>query len=134
MQEWEPPAVIAVTPVRPLTATGVDELVVVPLPSWPEELRPQHLTVPVVSRAHECRPAGRDRATAVRPLTATGVDEFGGAAVAQLARIVEAPAFDGPVFGARRRSGSRRGSTAATPVRPLTATGTDVLVVVPLPS
>jgi hypothetical protein len=31
------------------TTTGVNELVVVPLPSWPDSLSPQHSTVPVVT-------------------------------------------------------------------------------------
>ena len=42
-QVWEPPAVIAPTPLpRPLTATGVRRFVVVPSPSWPKMLLPQH--------------------------------------------------------------------------------------------
>src|SRR6516225_2720043 len=51
-----PPAAIPTTPPRPLTATGVDELVKVPLPSWPNRLRPQHLTVPSVIATHEWSP------------------------------------------------------------------------------
>ena len=39
-------------PLNPETATGVEELVVVPLPSWPKLFRPQHLTVPSVISAH----------------------------------------------------------------------------------
>ena len=38
-------AAIAVMSARPVTGTGVGELVVVPLPSDPEELLPQHSTV-----------------------------------------------------------------------------------------
>jgi len=34
------------------TRTGMDELVLVPLPSRPELLAPQHLAVPVASNAH----------------------------------------------------------------------------------
>jgi hypothetical protein len=39
--------------VMPDTSTGVDLEVVVPSPSWPMLLLPQHFTVPSVSRAHE---------------------------------------------------------------------------------
>ena len=47
------PAVIAVAPARPLTATGMGELVVVPLPSCTVGVVPQHLTVPPESSTHE---------------------------------------------------------------------------------
>src|SRR5262245_8392011 len=51
------PAPIAVTPaLNPLTATGVTLGVVVPSPSWPAELLPQHFTPPVVVSAHVCDP------------------------------------------------------------------------------
>ena len=36
--EWRPPGMIAVTAVRPLTATGTDVLVFVPLPTCPDQL------------------------------------------------------------------------------------------------
>ena len=45
------PAEIWVTPERPLTLTGVEESVVVPSPSWPALLYPQHVMVPPVRRA-----------------------------------------------------------------------------------
>ena len=61
---------------RPLTTTGVDELVVVPFPNWPSPLLPQHLAVPFANNAHEW-PSPAEIATAlVRPLTTTGVDEL----------------------------------------------------------
>ena len=47
---------MAVTPLKPETATGVDELVFVPLPSWPLELYPQHSTVPFISCAQVSLP------------------------------------------------------------------------------
>jgi hypothetical protein len=48
-----PPAEIEATPeVRPATFTGVRLLVVVPSPSCPAELLPQHLTPPEVVSAH----------------------------------------------------------------------------------
>jgi hypothetical protein len=50
---WLGPAAIAATPLSsPLTATGVNRLVVVPSPSWPEEFEPQHFTPPPVVSAH----------------------------------------------------------------------------------
>src|SRR5437870_5195093 len=51
-----PPAATATTPPRPVTLTGVDELVVVPLPSCPYALLPQHLTVSLVNDAQEWAP------------------------------------------------------------------------------
>jgi hypothetical protein len=53
---WTLPAEMACTPVRPLTATGVISVVVVPLPSWPRALSPQPRTVPPVSSARPNRP------------------------------------------------------------------------------
>ena len=34
------------------TATGVDELLLLPFPSWPLSFKPQHLTAPVATFAH----------------------------------------------------------------------------------
>jgi len=39
----------------PTTVTGVERLVVVPSPSWPEPLAPQHLTAPPESSAQVCK-------------------------------------------------------------------------------
>ena len=67
---------MATTPVRPDTDTGVSELVVVPLPSWPEVPRPQASTVPVEVRA---RPWSSPAAMATMPDspdTDTGVSEL----------------------------------------------------------
>src|SRR5450432_2448960 len=51
-QVWEPPVAIATTvPAKPTTETGTSELVVVPLPSWPLVLVPQHERRPFVSSA-----------------------------------------------------------------------------------
>src|SRR3990172_8874048 len=47
------PAAIAPMPLaRPETSTGLLLSVVVPLPSWPEPLEPQHLTPPSLVSAH----------------------------------------------------------------------------------
>src|SRR2546428_5554873 len=54
-QVWKTPAAIAATPPpRPETSTGAWRSVVVPSPSWPERLKPQHLTPPALVSAHEC--------------------------------------------------------------------------------
>ena len=51
-----PPAAIATTgPPRPTTSTGVRLPAVVPLPSWPERLRPQQLTPPAIVSAQVCQ-------------------------------------------------------------------------------
>src|SRR5690348_14818199 len=49
---WCHPAVTTVAPVSPVTATGAVDAVVVPFPSWPDVLFPQHQTPPSVSTAH----------------------------------------------------------------------------------
>ena len=69
------PAEIWVTPVRPLTLTGVEESVLVPSPSWPDWLSPQHLTVPPARRAQVWSLPAEIWVTPVRPLTLTGVEE-----------------------------------------------------------
>src|SRR5947207_792874 len=64
---------MAVAPARPLTSTGAGALVVVPFPSCPAKLSPQHLTVPPPSSAQVCL-YPQDTATASSiPTTATGV-------------------------------------------------------------
>src|SRR5207244_2492391 len=51
-----PPAAIATTPlVRPDTSTGLLLSVVVPSPSWPLSLAPQHLTPPAPVTTHVWR-------------------------------------------------------------------------------
>ena len=47
----------------------------VPFPSWPLPLKPQHLAVPFANNAHECSPPAAIATAFVRPLTTTGVDE-----------------------------------------------------------
>ena len=96
-------------PPGPLTWTGVDESVVVLLPSWPLLLSPQHHTVPSVLTAQVCSVPAAALATVVRvpvppgPLTWTGVDAVGGGVVAELAFVVEAPAPGGAVGFDRAR-------------------------------
>ena len=76
--EWLSPAEIA-TPrppkARPLTTTGIDELVVVPSPNWPSPSLPQHLAVPFASTAHEWLAPPVIAIALLRLLTTTGVVE-----------------------------------------------------------
>src|SRR5436305_1749274 len=58
---------------NPVTTTGVDALVVVPLPSCPEPLAPQHLAVPSASNAQEWLPPAAIATALVRPVTTAGV-------------------------------------------------------------
>ena len=54
-QDCPPPLEILIIPeVSPLTFTGVFEVVLLALPSWPKLLYPQHLTAPAVVKAHVC--------------------------------------------------------------------------------
>ena len=59
-----------------LTETGVDEVLVVPLPSRPLLPYPQHLTVPPESTVQVCEPKAAETEVAVEMLlTETGVVE-----------------------------------------------------------
>jgi hypothetical protein len=70
-----PRAARAVAPSSPTTSTGLDStLAVVPLPSWPWELSPQHLTDPFANRTQEWLLPLTTSATAPNPGTVTGVD------------------------------------------------------------
>ena len=74
--EWVPPAVIASTPLRPLTATGAAESSSCRCPSWPALLRPQHLALPFARIAHEWSAPAAIVVASLKPLTVTGVEEF----------------------------------------------------------
>jgi hypothetical protein len=71
---WYVPALIAVTVVRPVTGTGVELAVVVPFPSLPSTLLPQHSAVPFARTAHVWFPPALIAVTVVRPVTGTGVE------------------------------------------------------------
>jgi hypothetical protein len=72
-QVWNSPAETCVAVDIPVTVTGVPELVVVELPSWPKELSPQHLKVPLERRAQECLPPAETCVAVVMPSTVTGL-------------------------------------------------------------
>src|SRR5438046_2259977 len=67
---WASPVTTRVAVVRPLTATGTEELVKLPspLPSCPKLFRPQHCTVPSGSRMHVCNPPAARAVGATVPL------------------------------------------------------------------
>src|SRR5438552_10866751 len=67
---WASPVTTRVAVVRPLTATGTEELVKLPspLPSCPKLFRPQHCTVPSGSRIHVCKPPAARAVGATVPL------------------------------------------------------------------
>ena len=70
------PAEIATAFVKPVTATGLDELVVVPFPNSPWLLSPQHFAVPLAKSAHEWMTPAETAAAFDTPVTGTGVDEL----------------------------------------------------------
>src|SRR5918998_1172036 len=78
-REWNPPAATAFTPERFLTRTGTALSLPgrkPPLPSCPEELSPQALTIPSCLSARACRakPSVATVLTPERLATLTGVD------------------------------------------------------------
>src|ERR1700688_315951 len=75
---WPAATAVAVSPAGSVTLTGVDELRVVPLPSWPKPLLPQSYTLPFEPSA-TLWSAPAATAVAVTPAgmdTTTGVDEL----------------------------------------------------------
>src|SRR5580700_2707335 len=108
---------MAVALFRPETATGVEELVVVPLPSSPYSLSPQHSTPPPESSAQVDEPPEEIAVTPLRPVTATGVEEV---------VVVPSPSSPSPLYPQHSTvppvSSAQEPETAVTPVRPETAT------------
>src|SRR6478609_3012357 len=70
------PALMAVAPLTPVTVTRTDEPVVVPLPSCPRWLRPQHLTAPPATNAHVWNWPASMAVAPLIPVTVTGTDEL----------------------------------------------------------
>jgi hypothetical protein len=71
---WKSPVAMALAPVTPVTATGVDERRIdVLVPSCPFVLPPQHWTVPLDSTAHACSKPTATPETPLRPETGIGV-------------------------------------------------------------
>src|SRR6266536_2991300 len=73
-QLWNPPAAMALTPLRPTTSTTrLGRLLLVPSPSAPLIFAPQHLTPPAPVSAQVCRTPAAIAVTPLRPETSTGV-------------------------------------------------------------
>ena len=136
LQLWYAPAAIASTPLEaPVTATGTLLSVVVPSPSWPYSLKPQHWTPPsVVSAQVWYAPAAIASTSLEAPVTATGT---------LLSVVVPSPSWPfslkpqhwtpPPVVSAQ--VWNPPAAMAATPLaRPLTATGTLLIVPATPPS
>lgn len=73
MQVWLLPAATDVALLMPLTVTGVVLVVVLPLPSWPCPLMPQHVTVPLPVIAQVWLLPAASAVASLTPLTVTGV-------------------------------------------------------------
>ena len=72
---WLPPAAIAVTPLRPVTSCGVLAFPsVLPVPSSPSQLEPQHFTPPLLINTQVWfAPAAIDTTPLLSPVTLCGV-------------------------------------------------------------
>ena len=106
----------------------------VPLPSWPDPLYPQHRTPPEVRVAQVC----------AKPLEMAVAVEIPDTMTGTLESVAEDPLPSAPqaLLPQQRTDWSVRAAqvwpppaeTAAAPVRPVTVAGTSVSVVVPLPN
>jgi hypothetical protein len=139
-QVWLPPAAIADTlNERPKTFTGVDLEVVVPSPSCPELLFPQHFTSLLEVSAHVWLPPAEIAATPLERLTtSTGEDE-----VVVPVVVVPSPRWPAlfppqhftPPLEFIAQVWLPPAEIAPTPAeRPQTSTGVDLSVAVPSPS
>jgi len=134
--ECDSPAETNATPDdKPDTVTGVNRLVVVPSPNWPQLFLPQHRTSPATNTAHECEvPAETDATPDDKPDTPMGVDRF---------VVVPSPNWPAPLLPQHRTAPDPNtahecdhpAETDATPDdKPDTPTGVNRLVVVPSPN
>src|SRR3954469_19322780 len=77
---WNSPAVREVAAVvpdaMPVTLTGAGLLPLLPSPSWPLPLLPQHFTEPSPSSAHVWKPPAARPIAPVMPTTVTGMLEL----------------------------------------------------------
>jgi hypothetical protein len=126
------PTETEVTPlVRPVTCTGVAELVVVmdPFPSSPMLLSPQHMTAPLAVSAHaELLPTETEVMPLVRPVTGTGTKLLVVPPKRRPQHMTAPPAVTAQAVEVVT-------DTDVTPlVRPVTCTGTELFVVEPFPS
>src|SRR5438876_780697 len=73
---WAPPVAIAVALERPETFVGTSRFVLVPSPSWPDPLAPQHFTTPVTSTAQVWEAPAAIAVTPPRSGTVVGTSRF----------------------------------------------------------
>src|ERR1700694_5798718 len=127
---------MAVTPlVRPVPSTGVELSVVVPFPSWPKPLYPQHLIPPpMVSPQLWLLPAEMAATPLVRPVTSPGSGLFAIVAFPSWPEPLE-PQHLTPPPVVRAQVWPTPAETEGTAlVTPDTSTGFELSVVVPSPS
>src|SRR5437764_14580026 len=104
-----------------VAVTGVELSVPVPLPSWPERLRPQHFTVPFERRAQVWISPESMATASVRPVTETGLALGVVEPSPRLPTPLEPQHFTDPVRS--RAHVALPWAAAATPFdRPVTAT------------
>ena len=132
-------AAVAVPSANASTATGTKLSVVLLLPSCPLKLLPQQLTAPVFNNAHVWKtPAVIETAVAppINGFTATGTE---------LVTVVPLPSrperlwpqqLTAPVFNTAHvwEPSAVIETAVAPPINAFTATGTELVTVVPLPS
>ena len=73
---WSLLAHVTAVPPVPVIVTGVEALVVVPLPSWPALFQPQHFTAPPDRSAQVWETPALTATALVIPPTCNGVDEL----------------------------------------------------------
>ena len=130
------PAPMAIAPLpRPDTATGTLRRVVVPSPSWPLLLKPQHSTAPACVSAQVWYEPMFTAATPLpRPVTATGRELLALAPCPSWPEVPR-PQHTRPRLAVMAQLISPKASSAMTPAsRPTTSTGKVLEVVVPSPS
>src|SRR5467141_1843405 len=126
---------MAVSPVSPLTCTGVLLLVNVPLPNCPLLFHPHAQTVPSVFSARLCSSPPAIAVTPVIPLVCTGVLLVVFVPLPNCPYRLYPQAQTVPsLFSARLWFATELAAMAVTPLSPLTCTGVLLVVFVPLPN
>ncbi len=118
---------------RPVTTTGICELMVVPLPNRPESLLPQHLAVPLEGRAHVWLAPAVMAMAPLRKATTTGIDELTMVPLPNWPELL-APQHLAVPSESKAHVWAQAAVMAVAPLRPVTTTGICELMVVPLPN
>src|SRR5580700_5875010 len=122
------------TLLSPLTGTGTSLSVVVPLPSSPKRLAPQHCTPPALVSAQVAESATAICTTPLSPVTGTGVVLPLVEPLPSWPWLFEPQQSTVPFLSSAQVCSNPAAIWARLSGRPDTATGTLLLVVVPLPS